>query len=431
MLKRLLLREFRHTKRGTELVFTEQFNVLLGRNGAGKTTLLDLISMVLRSDFSALREEVFDVEYEVTHERGFAIVRFENELARTASRGKPRNVARLGIKLRLERIEEAPEYEVEVVDARMRWRMAGATWEGGVVVDVFRSRLLEGLSQSIATADAHAFDISTTLEAMTLLSELNQQGVWAYRFDESLGVFEQITAGRRDIAPSFGQVPAPFTVQQTFDPMTKGVQVTQFFPDDYEIDPPSAGQASTNVTLPPLCSLAKFPLLAGMKGMSMSLAVEQISQQDDGVLCELGVAAFVLSGAGKIEFRHSALSYGQKRLLAFLYYLDVNRRFVVADELVNGMHHDWIRACLDEIRLGPSPRQAFLTSQNPILLDYVPLESVEQVKRSFIQCRAEIVDDDTRIVWSNLSAEDAADLFADYQVGIQPVGEILRARGLW
>ena len=91
------------------------------------------------------------------------------------------------------------------------------------------------------------------------------------------------------------------------------------------------------------------------------------------------------------------------------------------------MHHDWIRACVDEI----GDRQAFLTSQNPLLLDYLPLESVEQIQKTFIQCRTKIVDDEPQIVWSNLAAEDAAELFADVQGGIQPIGEILRARGLW
>lgn len=75
MLKRLKVHRFRYVKPGTELCFAEHFNVLLGRNGTGKTTLLDLLSMVLRSDFSALRDEEFDIdiEYEYTHEH-FTVV---------------------------------------------------------------------------------------------------------------------------------------------------------------------------------------------------------------------------------------------------------------------------------------------------------------------------------------------------------------------
>ena len=80
MLKRLKLHRFRYIEPGTELRFTDRFNVLLGRNGTGKTTLLDLISMVLRSDFSALRDEAFDIEYEFSDGRGAGFVRFENKL---------------------------------------------------------------------------------------------------------------------------------------------------------------------------------------------------------------------------------------------------------------------------------------------------------------------------------------------------------------
>jgi hypothetical protein len=168
-------------------------------------------------------------------------------------------------------------------------------------------------------------------------------------------------------------------------------------------------------------------VLADIKDISMSLSVEGSRQEPDGLWWSFGRAEFLFSRARGVVFNHNALSYGQKRLLAFLYYLDANPKFVVADELVNGMHHDWIRASVDEI----GERQAFLTSQNPLLLDYLPLESVEQIHKSFVQCRTEVVDGEPQIVWSNLATEDAAELFADYKVGIQPVGEILRARDLW
>ena len=36
--------------------------------------------MVLRLDFSTLREEEFDIEYEFTHEHGTGVVRFANEI---------------------------------------------------------------------------------------------------------------------------------------------------------------------------------------------------------------------------------------------------------------------------------------------------------------------------------------------------------------
>jgi hypothetical protein len=84
---------------------------------------------------------------------------------------------------------------------------------------------------------------------------------------------------------------------------------------------------------------------------------------------------------------HERLSFGQKRLLAFLYYLEANPSVVVADELVDGLHHRWIEKCIEADR--------------------------------------------ERMVWSNMTAYDAERFFEAYQVGIQHVSEILRTKGLW
>ncbi len=291
--------------------------------------------------------------------------------------------------------------------------------QGGICTQVISDAILDA-------HDGHA------IEAFKCLGGLNRSGQWTYRFDESLGVFESITEGDAGRMQKPGRAPA-IQLDMRFgleagefpDPGARG---PAFMPHRYKPICPQPGQSSTAVELAPGVAMAKFPELAGIKKMSMSLTVERSRWEASGSLWwRFGHAEFLFSGLGGVEFSHNFLSYGQKRLLAFLYYLDTNYKFVIADELVNGMHHDWIRACLDQI----GDRQSFLTSQNPLMLDYLPLESAEQVRKSFIQCRAQVVDDTTQLVWSNLAAEDAEELFADYQVGIQHVGEILRVRGLW
>ena len=64
-LRRLRVEKFRSLARGADLLFSDGINVLLGQNGTGKTTLLELISSVVRCDFSALQEEEFAIEYEM------------------------------------------------------------------------------------------------------------------------------------------------------------------------------------------------------------------------------------------------------------------------------------------------------------------------------------------------------------------------------
>jgi hypothetical protein len=125
--------------------------------------------------------------------------------------------------------------------------------------------------------------------------------------------------------------------------------------------------------------------------------------------------------------RHDDLSYGQKRLLAFYYHLAASPLTVIADELVDGLHHLWIDAAITAI----GDRQAFLASQNPLLLDHLEFDSAEQVASTFVTCRMERRGDDKRMVWSNLSPHDAERFFRAYQVDVQHVSEILLSKGLW
>ncbi len=100
---------------------------------------------------------------------------------------------------------------------------------------------------------------------------------------------------------------------------------------------------------------------------------------------------------------------------------------MIADELVNGMHHRWIEECVTAM----GDRQAFLTSQNPLLLDYLAFDSALQVKSSFVVCQTELRDGRERMIWRNFTDDEADMFYSAYRVGIEHVGEILRTRGLW
>jgi hypothetical protein len=136
---------------------------------------------------------------------------------------------------------------------------------------------------------------------------------------------------------------------------------------------------------------------------------------------------FEITRADGTTIHHDRLSYGQKRLLSFFYYLECNPQVVIADELVNGLHHRWIDACMEAM----AGRQAFLTSQNPLLFDYVTFDSIEQVESSFITCKLELVDGHEQMIWQNMTPEEARIFYEGYEVGIEHVGDILITRGLW
>lgn len=128
-------------------------------------------------------------------------------------------------------------------------------------------------------------------------------------------------------------------------------------------------------------------------------------------------------------FAHTSLSYGEKRLLAFFALSDATKHIMIVDELVNGLHHEWIKACLDEI----GTRQAFLTSQNPLLLDYLEFESAEDVQRGFVLCERIRSADKAfaELIWRNPTQAEAAEFFAAYETGVQRVSDILISKGFW
>ncbi|MET0406680.1 MAG: hypothetical protein ABW123_29950, partial [Cystobacter sp.] len=137
------------------------------------------------------------------------------------------------------------------------------------------------------------------------------------------------------------------------------------------------------------------------------------------------------SGRQEFHFTHRAgwtvpdrhLSYGQKRLLAFLYYLDCVEHVAIADELVNGLPHPWLPYCLEAL----GPRQIFLTSPNPILLDALSFESPEDARSQLVVCHWE---ESGQMRWENPSLDLAEDFLEAHHAGFQQLGELLLDKGL-
>ncbi len=143
---------------------------------------------------------------------------------------------------------------------------------------------------------------------------------------------------------------------------------------------------------------------------------------------DLGPPTFLLRRSDGTATSIRNLSFGQRRLFTFAWYLDSNSGPVVADELVNGMHYEWIEDCVRAME----GRQIFVTAQNPLLLDHVPFASASDVTSSFVLCRAEPSADGRReVVWSHPSDAQATEFFRAYENGLLRVHEILRTEGLW
>ena len=129
--------------------------------------------------------------------------------------------------------------------------------------------------------------------------------------------------------------------------------------------------------------------------------------------------------SGNLFREAEALSFGQKRLFTWL----VLSAFcphvpLFADELTNGLHHALVRTCIEAI----GDRQAFLATQEPLLLDHLEFDSAEAVRKTFVLCRT---NEAGQWVWEKPSAEMAEAVYGSYCVDVKHVSEIVRTLGLW
>jgi len=399
-LKRLKINKFRNV-RPTELVFDDDWNVLLGRNGTGKTTLLELIAATIRGDVRAFEDVDYDLEAEIS--LGPVQVKW------TVKTEEPTGLA-AGVKMDL------PTAIVRSAQRRFRAELSGENLRSTVVTgDEHGIDKLAGVhatSRAGATAPfllmiaiGHADgslkvpNFGRAMDAAFLSGDVQ-------RFDEILTFFQRITPnGELTLSSKF--------IGQT---LASGELIKAFH------DSAQSKDERVLIEHPKLPFLRRFVDLCGFSSASLHLELLRRESSKKESIALFGRPSFLFRRRNGEELREQHLSYGQKRLLAFLYYLTISKT-VVADELVDGLHFDWIKACVEETR----GRQKFFASQNPLLVDHMGFKTRDAVKSGFIRCGLE----GDEMVWSNFSDAEADDFFVAYRTGIQAVSEVLRQKGLW
>jgi ABC-type multidrug transport system ATPase subunit len=440
-LKRLKIDQFRNVTPGTELRCRDTFNVLLGKNGTGKTTLLNLIVSVLSWNFEPLLRIPFSVEYDLEAPDTRATVRLRNTLVGGEAPLDPELTAQAQGLFESALLTSSERYEAsgEVIlngqglDQEQVFKFVGsnlslhrsdgslvAEWSSSVPVlgtstmwNIGASMLLQRPGQGARPGVVADALIRVTRHNLPRLR----------RFDESLEYLHRITQSERTFtAVALEDQGLHYAVRfhgEGYPEMAMRIrQQLQQTPDADEV---SIGTVSEGTEF-----LERVIRLLGFKSAKLRLQ-RTARRTEPQEIIDFGNMRFDFTKHDRSIINHTQLSYGQKRLLSFYYYLACSPTCVVADELVNGMHHEWIDACLTDL----GERQAFLTSQNPLLLDYLGFESVNEVRSSFVLCRSELQGEREFLRWENMTAEDAEGFFDAYQVGIQHVSEILRTRGLW
>ncbi|MGE0712908.1 MAG: AAA family ATPase [Planctomycetota bacterium] len=408
-LRWLEVTRFRNLAPGCRLEFDDGVNLLLGRNGTGKTNLLELISMALRLDFSGLEGEAAELSYSVwepEYDLEFVVETrvAEPDPAVAGHSAQPRTdvfcqvrvLARDGSELGLARVAPGA---LEILPKRGESSREARTTAG----------------QNVAAAVLAGIRGVVGRERSPLLPMLDP----VYRFDEGLHAFSAM----HGLAPSD---------RSACSPPGARLQVWVRSPATMEF---SSGYCSPRLLHEALDLLGAGPepVITFPEEIAELLGVAEVvwkprlleEKTKDSVRSYLYEQFSIgcRSRAGDY-WSDDRLSFGQKRLLAWWYYLSVSQVFAIADELVNGFHRDWIEVALRMI----GGRQAFLTSQNPLLLDFHSAESAEQAERMFVRCS---LDEQNRWAWRNFSASEAQSFVGDLESQALQVSEILRRRGLW
>lgn len=464
-LKRLRIDSYRNVKPGTELHFDDGVNLILGTNGSGKTTLLGLLAAVCGLRFSELEQEEFALEFEVRGEDVRWTVHIESRASTPDGRAAPqiyRIEARLddrsycvegspGRYRKLAPVAEDSFTELEIqgdftvlyhlLKAKQHWsreafrelKALGLEMKARTGPEEQRERT----EASLAEIDARLKKREHALDRMDASFDDFFTGSF-FRFDEGLSTFYAVTGQQAPSAGNAGPHPLESLLVFTRDEKQNlGLGKSPRSPSKLSlpyrfltglVSPAADGTLRELIPSAELPFLAKACELLGFARATLHPNIASTQRGKDGELkVRLTGLEFRFYRADGTFLHHDLLSYGQKRLLAFLLYLAAYQDFIVADELVNGLHHRWIAACMEAI----GDRQAFLTSQNPLLFEHVEFDSVEQVQARFITCKTELVDGAEQMIWQNMPRADAEIFYKAYRAEVEHVGDILISRGLW
>jgi energy-coupling factor transporter ATP-binding protein EcfA2 len=449
-LKRLKVLKYRNVRPGTELHFDDGVNLVLGQNGSGKTTLLALIAAVAANDLSSLEQEAFELEYELHDGEASLQVRAENfhdafassERVHDRHHGDAHLAWRYSVTLHDAASSTICEISGDADGTSLELRVTGTQAESWRIKTRAYSLfnldfILDGLEH--ASVAAHVPDTSNDpADAFLALSSRATALLFheVCRFDESLDNFLAMT-GRRPRLTLAGTSPVSEyeVTEHTSGSRRRSFRKRKFTPPGLLaaiVQPVSNNvmRVAGERPAPPddLSFLHQAVQILDFAHIDVKPEIKA-SQELGGSLRRVeGLGfSFMLTRRDETLVHHDLLSYGQKRLLAFFYYLAATQHFVIADELVNGLHHRWIEACMRAI----GDRQSFLTSQNPLLFEYVDFDSVEQVQARFITCRTKRVDGAEQLVWENMPRDDATRFYEGYRAEIESIGDILINRGLW
>jgi energy-coupling factor transporter ATP-binding protein EcfA2 len=423
------IRKFNNVASATTLNFGSRGIVLLGKNGTGKTTLLDLLVGLCRGNWDSLSENDYDVSFSVTCSDN---LQFHVAIDMQVQRSDTSEQSKI-----FSAFENRKQLKVEISFRHPRDIGATRILASGGNCQYF---FPDGHQHTAHMPDSAGWTVlipamiarrrSSSDDASTLFlsgfGELFILSSQMARFDEGLSYFNALT--ERDSRIGLRLAAKQSRDGSFFPDLSEtrflGYDLANILLRNYVDDTNRETKYSVCIaTETEVEYLREFCELSGFSGAFIALDLDGHEKGAQGETISLGPIRFIVECASG-TMGHHHLSFGERRLLAFLHYIENSTGPIVADELVNGMHYNWIKACLNKLQ----DCQSFLSSQNPLLFDFLEFDSAFDVADRFVICTH---DDNRGFVWSNMHLSSATEFFEVYSVGIQHVGEILRTRGYW
>lgn len=121
----------------------------------------------------------------------------------------------------------------------------------------------------------------------------------------------------------------------------------------------------------------------------------------------------------------SQLTFGQRRLLAFLWLLSSRVAGpMLLDDVTNGLHWEWVQECINEM----GDRQSFHAVQNPLMINALVEREVDVIRKQLIHCSRLT---EGRLLWRQPASDEAREISRARTRLIRPISEQLAGMGLW
>jgi ABC-type lipoprotein export system ATPase subunit len=395
----------------TELILGAKRQLVLGKNGTGKTRLLELIARVCRAVPDELSEEPLEVEADFEGADGSAELRIRSEgydLTGVDSRfaGEPERKYTISGSFTAKNGSQwssVPTFEINqetraLVNGgrRIHLNPKGSVW--AALVHLYVDFQSDDWSSHPVAVLAEWGGLRRFDEALGVYLRMSEAKIWLFQYDrDKAAYYYQSNDGERWIESGTS---ADGAEQRR----AKTIQV---------------------MAVPAVFKAAALLGYAADVEVEFSYREPISGQGASGARFDRPEMYFFKAD---VRVRDSALSFGEKRTISFMVYLNANPQIIIADELMNGLHHSLGVALLNEI----GDRQAFLATHEPVLMDEVDFESADELRRSLLLCRRNPDPKGPPFVWSQIDETKAARIFHQYDVAsIKHGHELLQDWGIW